>query len=98
MNKVKQKIIFSWIALTGGIFSFVYMTYGTLCILYLVDDKFMLDIGLLLSVAILALVSGILGLFGKVNRGIRVRSLVGAISGFLFCVAFFIWCAYLIEW
>jgi cation transport ATPase len=98
MNKEKRKNIFSWIALTSGIVSFLYMAYGTLCILYIVSDNWMLPIWLLLLISIIAIFSGGYGLIGKVNRGIRTRSLAGVILALLFWVAFWIWCAYLIEW
>lgn len=98
MNKAKQKIIYSWIALTTGVVSLLYIVYGTLSILHFISDNWMMDIWLLLLIAIVAIISGIPGLFDKVNKGNWARSLSGVISGLLFCGAFLIWCIYLIEW
>lgn len=92
------KYIFSWLALLGGIFSFFYMIYGTLCILNRVDDSLMIDIWLLLLIALVTIILGLMGLFGNVTKSCRLRSSIGVILGILLCIEFWIWSARLIEW
>jgi len=99
MDKMKWKIINSWISLISGISPFLYIAIGVLYRKATVSPLYfsMLNVWLFRLILLVAIFSGIYGLLGKVNRATRVRSIVGVSLVFLLWVTVRITFTYFVE-
>lgn len=99
MDKEKQKNIFSWIALIGGILLLLYIAIGIIWKNVVVSRFYfsVLHAWLLRVIILVAIFSGIYGSLGKVNRATRMRSIIGLLVVSLLWVTVWIIFAYFAE-